>query len=113
MSGESLRKGDEILGLERFRDGDWEQCKEVVRRFSHGNLELGIDCKHAWAVVTRMTLSAYYAHPWAWNEIGFGGPAYPRGYARLGLGQRESWEGAPAFERDPVKDTEQRGVQGT
>ncbi len=21
--------------------------------------------------------------PWAWNEIGFGGPAYPRGYARV------------------------------
>ena len=58
-------------------------------------------------------LSAFYSHPWAWNEIGFGGPAYPRGYARLGAGQRESWEGAPAFERDPVKDTEQRGVQGT
>ena len=26
----------------------------------------------------------FYAHPWAWNEIGFGGPAYPRGYARFG-----------------------------
>ena len=30
--------------------------------------------------------SAFYAHPWAWNEIGFGGPAYPRGYMRLGEG---------------------------
>ena len=43
----------------------------------------------------RAVLSAFYSHPWAWNEIGFGGPAYPRGYARLGVGQRESWEGAP------------------
>ena len=34
----------------------------------------------------------YYAHPWAWDEIGFGGPAYPRGYMRLEGGQREAWE---------------------
>ncbi|MES1208550.1 MAG: gluconate 2-dehydrogenase subunit 3 family protein [Pseudomonadota bacterium] len=34
----------------------------------------------------------YYAHPWAWDEIGFGGPAYPRGYMRLERGQREPWE---------------------
>ena len=61
----------------------------------------------------RAVLSAFYSHPWAWNEIGFGGPAYPRGYARLGAGQRESWEGAPAFERDPVGDTRERRVEGT
>ena len=35
----------------------------------------------------------YYAHPSAWNEIGFGGPASPRGYVRLGFNQRDSWEG--------------------
>ncbi len=34
----------------------------------------------------------YYAHPWAWDEIGFGGPAYPRGYMRLERGQPEPWE---------------------
>ena len=34
----------------------------------------------------------YYAHPWAWDEIGFGGPAYPRAYMRLENGQPEPWE---------------------
>jgi hypothetical protein len=34
----------------------------------------------------------YYAHPWAWDEIGFGGPAYPRGYMRLERGEPEPWE---------------------
>ncbi|MFP5247069.1 MAG: gluconate 2-dehydrogenase subunit 3 family protein, partial [Thermoanaerobaculia bacterium] len=34
----------------------------------------------------------YYAHPHAWSEIGFGGPASPRGYVRLGLNQRDPWE---------------------
>lgn len=38
----------------------------------------------------------YYAHPEAWNEIGFGGPASPRGYVRLGLDARDPWEGKEA-----------------
>jgi Gluconate 2-dehydrogenase subunit 3 len=79
----------------------------------HGEVWDELPPDKTWKVVSRAILSAFYSHPWAWNEIGFGGPAYPRGYARLGVGQRESWEGAAAFERDPVKDTEQRGVRGT
>ncbi len=37
-------------------------------------------------------VAVYYAHPWAWDEIGFGGPAYPRGYMRLEEGEPEPWE---------------------
>jgi hypothetical protein len=79
----------------------------------HGEVWDELDPKKAWGVVMRAILSAFYSHPWAWNEIGFGGPAYPRGYARLGAGQRENWERAAAFERDVVKDTHERGVEGT
>ena len=43
--------------------------------------------------------SAYYAHPTAWNEIGFGGPASPRGYVRLDRNQRDAWEPAEAKPR--------------
>ncbi len=39
---------------------------------------------------------AYYAHPNAWSEIGFGGPASPRGYVRLDFGKRDPWEAAEA-----------------
>ena len=39
---------------------------------------------------------AYYAHPTAWNEIGFGGPASPRGYVRLDKNRRDPWEAAEA-----------------
>jgi len=38
----------------------------------------------------------YYAHPLAWNEIGFGGPASPRGYVRLGFDGRDPWEAKEA-----------------
>jgi hypothetical protein len=40
----------------------------------------------------RYACTAFFSHPWSWNEIGFGGPAYPRGYANLGIDRREHWE---------------------
>lgn len=39
---------------------------------------------------------AYYAHPTAWNEMGFGGPASPRGYVRMDKNRRDPWEAAAA-----------------
>jgi hypothetical protein len=39
-------------------------------------------------------VSAYYSHPSAWNEIGFGGPAAPRGYVRMDFDRRDPWEAA-------------------
>ncbi len=41
-------------------------------------------------------VGAYYAHPAAWNEIGFGGPASPRGYVRLNFDRRDPWEASEA-----------------
>jgi hypothetical protein len=43
-------------------------------------------------IALRDISGAYYAHPYAWDEIGFGGPAYPRGYAALNNGAPEPWE---------------------
>jgi hypothetical protein len=40
--------------------------------------------------------SLYYAHPTAWSEIGFGGPASPRGYVRMNYDRRDPWEAAEA-----------------
>ncbi len=48
--------------------------------------------KHVWSLWTRYACTAFYSHPWAWNEIGFPGPAYPRGYLNAGVGGREHWE---------------------
>jgi hypothetical protein len=48
-------------------------------------------------------VTLYYAHPIAWNEIGFGGPASPRGYVRMGFDRRDPWE---AVEVTPGHETE-------
>jgi hypothetical protein len=44
------------------------------------------------SVLLKEVVGEYYAHPAAWSEAGFGGPASPRGYVRLGLNQRDPWE---------------------
>jgi hypothetical protein len=41
-------------------------------------------------------VKSYYGHPTAWSEIGFGGPASPRGYVRMAFDTRDPWEAAEA-----------------
>jgi hypothetical protein len=45
-----------------------------------------------WTLLLSDCVEAYYSHPYAWDEIGFGGPAYPRAYMRLERGEPETWE---------------------
>ena len=45
----------------------------------------------------------YYAHPAAWSEIGWGGPASPRGYVRRGLNEHDPWEADEAW--NPVTES--------
>jgi hypothetical protein len=47
---------------------------------------------HLWSLWTRYACTAFYSHPYAWDEIGFPGPAYPRGYKNLGIDAREPHE---------------------
>jgi hypothetical protein len=89
---------------------DAQQC--IMEHFAEGELSEGawkqLDSRRAWSVVMRSVLAAFYSHPWAWNEIGFGGPAYPRGYARLGIGLSEAWETAEALDADPGRGLRRR-----
>ena len=62
----------------------------------------GLPAPRLFSLWLRYACSAFYAHPWAWNEIGFGGPAYPRGYKYLALGAREPWEVAERDAGDPI-----------
>jgi len=67
-----------------------------------------LNVSRAWSVCMRMILAAFYSHPWAWNEIGFGGPAYPRGFMRIGpTSVREPFERPGATDADPVRVVEE------
>jgi hypothetical protein len=51
-----------------------------------------LPANQVWSLWTRYACTAFYSHPWAWNEMGFPGPAYPRGYKNIGLDRREPFE---------------------
>ncbi|WCR11035.1 gluconate 2-dehydrogenase subunit 3 family protein [Paracoccus stylophorae] len=40
-------------------------------------------------------VAIYYSHPTGQSEIGFGGPASPRGYVRLQPNRADAWEAPP------------------
>jgi hypothetical protein len=62
----------------------------------------GMPAKRVFSLWMRYACAAFYSHPAAWNEIGFGGPAYPRGYKNIGVGRREPWEVAEVDAEDPI-----------
>jgi hypothetical protein len=65
----------------------------------------GLPAAHVWSLWTRYACTAFYSHPSAWNEIGFPGPAYPRGYKNAGVGKREPFEVPDAQPSDdPVRE---------
>jgi Gluconate 2-dehydrogenase subunit 3 len=65
----------------------------------------GLPAAHVWSLWTRYACTAFYAHPFAWAEIGFPGPAYPRGYKNAGVGKLEPFEVGDAHpSEDPVRE---------
>lgn len=80
-----LPASDQMALIEGIRLGDGDWC--------------GMPASKVFGLWLRYCCDAFYAHPLAWNEIGFGGPAYPRGYKNIGLDRREPWE---VRERRPV-----------
>jgi hypothetical protein len=78
-----------------------QQC-ELIQGVQDASEWRGLPGGHVWSLWTRYSCAAFYSHPWAWNEIGFGGPAYPRGYKARGVGKRERWEVADQAGADPV-----------
>jgi|CZKL01.1.fsa_nt_gi hypothetical protein len=69
--------------LQSLHDGEPIAGREIWRQ---------MNIKRFWAMLVSDCCTIYYAHPFAWDEIGFGGPAYPRGYMRLEEGEAEPWE---------------------
>lgn len=90
-----------------FHECAWDEQGDLVQRVQDLSCrELAwheMPAKHVWSLWTRYACAAFYSHPWAWNEIGFGGPAYPRGYKNLGIDKREPWEVKDRVDREPIE----------
>ncbi|MFB7909882.1 gluconate 2-dehydrogenase subunit 3 family protein [Kitasatospora sp. NPDC056076] len=102
LDAERHEAADGFAALPRERQA---VCVQAVQDL-HGKPWHGLPARHVWSLWTRYACTAYYAHPHTWSEIGFGGPAYPRGYLRLGVNAREPWEIADRRpDEDPVART--------
>ena len=65
----------------------------------------GLPAARVWSLWTRYACTALYAHPHAWSEIGFPGPAYPRGYKNAGVDKLEGYEVRDARPSgDPIRE---------
>jgi hypothetical protein len=82
-----------------FLELSWGEQDELLKSIHDAKPKEGaaeiwkkMEIHRYWALLVQDCAESYYAHPWAWDEIGFGGPAYPRGYMRLEHGEPEPWE---------------------
>lgn len=74
-----------------------ETKKEIVSNLMQGNFtlqsgQINIPVKDFIQKISSEATAAYYSHPTIWSEIGYAGPAYPRGYVRTELGLTDPWE---------------------
>jgi Gluconate 2-dehydrogenase subunit 3 len=82
--------------------GEQQAVIQAVQDLGSGDWH-GVNASRVWGLWTRYACTAFYSHPSAWDEIGFPGPAYPRGYKNAGVGKREPFEVADASPgTDPV-----------
>jgi hypothetical protein len=110
--GEAWRLGLRALDAEAeaAHGGRFHTLSETLQDSLIGRMERGELHRPEWGSMrpadffkrrmTRDIVLAYYAHPTAWSEIGWGGPASPRGYVRLGFDDRDPWEAAEASGAD-------------
>jgi Gluconate 2-dehydrogenase subunit 3 len=98
-----------------FAEAGDEVREAIIEDFSQGECYGGswdrLNVSRAWSVCVGAVLKGFYSHPWAWNEIGFGGPAYPRGFMRMGpVSVVEPFETPGATQEDPVRAVQEGDV---
>jgi hypothetical protein len=82
-----------------FAELSWREQDELLKSIHDAKPMAGAEeiwgrmpVDRYWGLMVEDCVEMYYAHPFAWDEIGFGGPAYPRAYMRLERGEAEPWE---------------------
>ncbi len=81
-----------FAGLDTLRQDTIVKSLHDAEKLAGDGLWMGLQIERFWQLLVTDCVHAYYAHPWAWDEVGYGGPAYPRAYTRLEGGLPEPWE---------------------
>jgi Gluconate 2-dehydrogenase subunit 3 len=88
-----------------FADASEQDQAAIIQAVQDSREWHGLNAARVWSLWTRYACTALYSHPYAWSEMGFPGPAYPRGYKNAGAGKLEPFEvGDARPAEDPVGD---------
>ena len=80
-----------------FAELEPDNANKVLGMVEHGEVcaelweDLPSELFWKWRLLPDLA-SAHWAQPSLWSAMGFGGPASPRGYVRLGENRRDPWE---------------------
>jgi hypothetical protein len=84
--------GEHFVNLDDLKKDALLKSIHDLKHLAAEEIWQGMPMERYWHLLVGDCVTAYYSHPWAWDEIGFGGPAYPRAYTRLEGGLPEPWE---------------------
>lgn len=95
-----------------FLSCDAEQQFDLLRNLQHGSLEAtgamsDVPQKELFNKLLTLSTEAYASYPQVWSEMGYAGPAYPRGYYRIEQGLHDPWEPSHANRPTPNGTSEE------
>jgi len=97
---QAIEQGAQMIYSSSFTGLDIQQQIQYVEQISESMAEPQDVWRHIpqqdlFKKLMQLTVESYCSHPKIWSEIGYAGPAYPRGYVRTELGQLDPWEAHP------------------
>lgn len=81
-----------------YQMNDKERMKKILswkHQLGEEAIWKQMSCDLFYSTLTSEILKIIYSDPSIWSNIGYGGPAYPRGYYAFGPRQFDSWEAKP------------------
>lgn len=80
----------EFLELEDQQQN--EVLKAIADGHARGSTWMKLPAQQFFKKLLHDTIEIYCSLPPVWSEMGYAGPAYPRGYVRIELGATDPWE---------------------
>ncbi|MTV48092.1 hypothetical protein GJ688_03735 [Heliobacillus mobilis] len=86
----------------------WEM-DDILGKVQRGEVTwTGLASKDFFTEILKTAVDFFYSQPEIWSEIGYGGPAYPRGYYRIEYGLKDPWE--PRLDKELVEKRAEAGL---
>lgn len=93
----ALNATAQSVGGATFDTSPVELQADILQKLQKGHAPVppehaGVPQKALFKKLLRLAVDALSSHPTIWSEMGYPGPAYPRGYYRIERGLHDPWE---------------------